>query len=61
MYTCMCDGVTLLCSRKSTEHRKPAMMEKIKIIIKKKRRRSNGKSLKGCNQGNVIEFKGSER
>ena len=34
LYTCMCDGVTLLYSRKLTEHRKPAIMEKIKIIIK---------------------------
>ena len=31
----MCDGVTLLCSRKRTEHCKPAMMEKIKIVLKK--------------------------
>ena len=36
MYTCMCDWVTLLCSRKLTEHCKSALMEKIKIIIKKK-------------------------
>ena len=36
MYTCMCDWVTLLYSRKLTEHCKPAIMEKIKIIIKKK-------------------------
>ena len=36
MYTCMCDWVTLLCSRKLTEHCKSAMMEKVKIIIKKK-------------------------
>ena len=34
-FTCMCDWVILLCSRKQTEHCKPAMMEKIKIIIKK--------------------------
>ena len=32
----MCDRVILLCSRKSTEHYKPAMMEKIKIVEKKK-------------------------
>ena len=32
----MCDWVTLLYSRKLTEHCKPAKMEKIKIIIKKK-------------------------
>ena len=36
MYTCVCDWVTLLYSRKLTEHYKPAIMEKIKIIIKKK-------------------------
>ena len=36
MYTCMCDWVTLLYSRKLTEHCKPAIMEKIKIIIKRK-------------------------
>ena len=35
MYICMCDWVTFLCSRKLTEHCKPAIMEKIKIIIKK--------------------------
>ena len=28
MYTCMCDWVTLLYSRKLTEHCKPAIMEK---------------------------------
>ena len=38
MYTCMCDWVTLLCSRKLTEHFKPAIMEKIKIIILKKKK-----------------------
>ena len=32
----MCDWVTLLYSRKLTEHGKPAIREKIKIIIKKK-------------------------
>ena len=32
----MCDRVTLLCRRKLTEHCKLAIMEKIKIIIKKK-------------------------
>ena len=31
----MCDWVTLLYSRKLTEHCKPAIMEKIKIILKK--------------------------
>ena len=34
MYICMCDWVTLLYSRKLTEHCKPAIMEKIKIILK---------------------------
>ena len=39
MYICMCDWVTLLYSRKLTEHCKPGMMEKrIKIIKKKKKR-----------------------
>ena len=31
----MCDWVTLLYSRKLTEHCKPTIMEKIKIILKK--------------------------
>ena len=35
MYTCMCDWVTLLCSSKLTKRHKAAIMEKIKIIIKK--------------------------
>ena len=35
MYTCMCDWVTSLCSRKLTELCKSAIMEKIKITIKK--------------------------
>ena len=35
MYMCMCDWVTLLYCRKLTEHCKPTIMEKIKIIIKK--------------------------
>ena len=30
MYICMCDWVSLLYSRKLTEHCKPAIMEKIK-------------------------------
>jgi len=34
MYTCMCEWVILLCSRKLREHCKSAIMEKIKIIIK---------------------------
>ena len=36
MYTCMSDWVTLLYSRKLTEHCKPALMEKIKVINTKK-------------------------
>ena len=32
----MCDWITLLCSKKLTEHCKSAIMEKIKIEIKKK-------------------------
>ena len=39
MYTCICDWVTLLCNRKLTDHCKPAMMEKIKIIIKKEKKK----------------------
>ena len=34
MYICMCDWVTLLCSRKLTEHCKPAIMGKKMKIIK---------------------------
>ena len=30
MYTCICNWVTLLCSRKLTEHCRPAIMEKNK-------------------------------
>ena len=36
-YTYMCDQVNLLYSRKLTEQCKPAIMEKMKIIIKKKK------------------------
>ena len=35
----MSDWVTLLCSRKLPEHCKSAIMEKIKIMIKKKKRK----------------------
>ena len=35
MYTCMCDQVTFLYGRKLTEHCKPAMTKKLKIIFKK--------------------------
>jgi len=41
MYICMYDWVTLLYSRKLTEHCKPAIMEKIKIIKKKKKEGPN--------------------
>ena len=34
----MCDWVTLLCSRKLTEHYKSAIMEKIKTIKKNKQK-----------------------
>ena len=34
MCTGMCDWVTLPCSRKSAEHRKPTVMEKIKLTLK---------------------------
>ena len=39
MYMCICDWVTLLYSRKWTEHCKPVKMEKIKIIYKKKKKK----------------------
>ena len=42
MYTCVCDWVTLLYSSKLTEHCKPAIMEKIKIIIKLKKKSGLG-------------------
>ena len=34
MYTCMCNWVTSLCSRKLTEYCKPAIIETIEIIMK---------------------------
>ena len=36
MYTCMCDWLTLPCSRKLTEHCKSAIMEKKNRYVKKK-------------------------
>ena len=36
MHICMCDWVTLLYSKKLTEYCKPTIMEKIKIITKRK-------------------------
>ena len=43
MYTCLCDWVTLLYSRKLTEQCKAATMEKIKSIIKKINLKENEK------------------
>ena len=37
MYTCMCNWITLLYSKRWTEHCKPHIMEKIKIIKKCKK------------------------
>ena len=45
MYTCMYHRVTLLYSRKLTEHCKPAIMEKMKIIIKKEKEKKTLKVL----------------
>ena len=45
IYTRMCDRVTLLCSRKLTEHCKSAIMEKIKIILKWKENDNNNNSV----------------
>ena len=42
--TCRCDWVTSLYSRKLSEHRKPAIIEKIKIIIKLKKKKSTRSS-----------------
>ena len=44
---CVCDWVSLLYSRKLTEHCKPTITEKIKIIIKKAGSR-------GCNTNTGI-------
>ena len=44
----MCDWVTLLYSRKLTEHYKPGIMEKIRAIIKfkkKKRKKIDEKNI----------------
>ena len=38
----MCKWVTLLCSRKLTEHCKPARMEEIKITINEKKTKKAG-------------------
>ena len=42
----MCNWVTLLYSRELTEHYKPAIMEKIKIIINEKKGIQIGKEVK---------------
>ena len=41
MYICMCGWVTLLYSRKLTEHYKPSIMEKAKVILKNKIKTTN--------------------
>ena len=38
----MCNWITLLYSRKLTEYYKPAIMEKVKIIIKLKKKKRKG-------------------
>ena len=40
MYICMCDWVTLLYTRKLTEHCKQTIMEKIKNHLKKREKRT---------------------
>ena len=42
----VCDWVTLLYSKKLTEHYKPTIMEKMKIILKKKENGANPKKEK---------------
>lgn len=51
IYTRMCNWVPLLYSRKLTERCKPALMEKIKIIMKKPKQQ----------QQNLPDFKVSFR
>ena len=41
MYTCMCNWVNLLYSRKLAEHCKPAILEKNKNQKKEKKRKKN--------------------
>ena len=45
MDVCICDWVTVLYRRKLTEHCKPTIMEKTKIIINKKREKEKGISM----------------
>ena len=51
MYTRMCDWVTLLYSIKLTEHYKPSITEKIKIIINEKKRNLQGVMREYTNDG----------
>ena len=51
----MCDWVTLLYSKELTEHCKLAIMEKIKIIIKKKERK---KSALSCDNVTICSPRG---
>ena len=55
MYICRYDWVTLLYSRKWTEHYKQGLMEKIKIIIILKKNNKNNE--KGNIMENVNEIK----
>ena len=55
MYTCMCDWVTLLYSRKLTEHCTPAIMgKKLKSLIKKRKE----KKKKGLGMARSREVRG---
>ena len=53
---CMCDWVTSLYSRKLTEHCKPPIMEKIKIIIKEKKFK-NEEFWFGIGKPNIVKKK----
>ena len=46
MYMCMCHWVTLLYSRKLTEHCEPAIMKKKTIKYKKRKKPFRGKKTK---------------
>ena len=62
IYICVCDWVTLLCSRKLTEHCKPTIMEKIEIIkdiFKNNAQRLN--ILPKVTGKNVVELKPDSR
>ena len=62
MYICVCDWVTLLYSRKLTEHYKPAIMEKKVIIIEKrnKKKRRGEEYMKKETTGRLHGFHGAE-